>query len=177
MQKRTFKMRSIHLIAGACAAALFGAVTGASMPTDPLNRGIDAWDRLPPPDFGEDDLTGLSEPEALPDHYPIITPRGRFEVAELRDRGLYRNRRFGSDPNWIDGDEPAYEVAEVDYRYVPDEEFDYAPMPPKPQPGEDKALALAAAEQGALVAPVAKPRAIAAGARVIDVPVELAARQ
>lgn len=184
-------MRSTHLIAGACAAALIGAVTGASMPTDPLDRGIDAWDRLPQPDFaedgGEDGPAGLSEPEALPDHYPLVTPRGRFEVAELRDRGLYRNRRFGSDPYWIDDPEPAYEIADVDYRYLPDEGFDYAPAPPEraarsahspaSQPTEGKPLALAAADQGALVPALVKPRALAGGARVIDVAAELTARQ
>lgn len=34
------------------------------------------------------------ETRALPDHYPIVTPRGRFEVYELAERGLYSQARY-----------------------------------------------------------------------------------
>ena len=35
---------------------------------------------------------------ALPDHYPLVTPQGRFEVHELADRGLYSQARYAPYP-------------------------------------------------------------------------------
>ena len=112
-------MRSVHLFVGACAAALLGAVTGASIGTTPLERGVDAWDLIARPEAPAAEFEPNAEPQALPDHYPLITPQDRFEVGELRLRGLYRNRRFAMSSWWVDDFEPAYEIAAADYRYLP----------------------------------------------------------
>lgn len=112
-------MQSIRLFVGACAAVLLGAVTGASIDTTPLERRGDAGDLISRPEASAAEFEANAEPQALPDHYPLITPQGRFEVEELRLRGLYRNRRFAMSSWWVDDFEPAYEVAAADYRYLP----------------------------------------------------------
>jgi hypothetical protein len=188
-RKACLTMPSPRLIASACAAALLGAMTGASIATEPLERGIDAWDHLPQPDIDGEEADRLSEAKALPDHYPLVTPQGRFEVAELRDRGLYRNRRFAIDDYWIDSPEPAYELA-ADYEYIPADSYEPAPvrtaaearaaarasLEASPQEAGPPVLAVAEAEP--LAPPsVSRPPSLAGAPRVIDVSAELAARQ
>lgn len=119
---------------------------------------------------------------ALPDHYPIVTPEGRFEVYELSSRGLYRAARYapsGFDdadyaaalaydetlPAAIDGAD--IEIGDSPAAVVPGE-MAVAPaadLAPRfdPPPADDPATNPAAA--------VAPPTA-----RVIDVTAELAAR-
>jgi hypothetical protein len=118
-------MQRSHLVVGACAAAVAGALSGAAIDTTPVERGIDGWDHIAQRQFSESELAAVADDQpSLPDHYPLITPQGRFEVGELRDRGLYRNRRFGAAAGWDDWpepSEPAYAVASAEYRYLPDE--------------------------------------------------------
>lgn len=184
-------MRPHHLVAGACAAAIFGAVTGAAIRTEPLERGVDAWDQIPHPDTESESRTKLSEPEMLPDHYPLVTPRGRFEVAELRDRGLYRNHRFGSGPHWIEDPEPAYDLASVDYQYLPIDDYEPGPvrtasearaaareaLEAAPPPEEEPVVLAAAEEQPLAPPPLAEPPALAGEAGTIELPAELATRR
>ena len=183
-------MQSIRLIAAACAAAVFGAVTGTAIATDPIERGIDAWDHIPQPDLDDPDAAKLSAAKTLPDHYPLITPQGRFEVAELRDRGLYRNRRFGSDPYWIDAPEPAYELAAADHQYLPQDDYKPGPVQTaaearaaaraalRSEPEEERPVVLAAAEVEPLAPPpIERPAELAGASRMIDVSAELEGRR
>jgi hypothetical protein len=186
-------MRSIQLVAGACAAALFGALTGASIGTDPLERGANAWDHVPQPDFDGDSAALQDEPDGLPDHYPLVTPSGRIEVAELRNHGLYRNRRFAIDPYWDGYPEPDYELMAADYLYVPDEEPAPAARPapspapatrlaaasqpqPQPKPTENEPVVRAASAKPIAPPPLAELPALAGGAKTIEVAAELGGR-
>ena len=60
-------------------------------------------------DFASDN--GLSDQVAPPDHYAINTPEGRFDVAELSNRGIYSQRRFGwREAQWTPPPMPDYSV-------------------------------------------------------------------
>lgn len=164
------------MIAAAGIAALAGAVSGATINTKPLARGIDAWQHVPRAEFAARELERETYRTDLPDHYPLITPQGRIEVAELRDHGLYRNRRYGLSGGWYEpAEEPAYHVVEADYRYVPDDFARDAPPPPPPAWGQrDRPVALAAAAEPLSLE---QPVELAVQPRVIDVSAELAARR
>lgn len=183
-------MQSIHLFVGACAAALLGAITGASMNTSPLERGVGAWEQIPRHEASVSEFDAEAQRPALPDHYPLITPQGRFEVGELRQRGLYRNRRLALDTWWADPFEPAYEVAGADHRYIPGDTSEPATRDARetasgparglsPDPVEtDQPVVLAAAESEALAPPpIEPPPALAGGVRRIDLAAELARRR
>ena len=139
---------------GACAfAAIAGMVSGATVNTQPLQRaGIGMHEiARPQPAFDPFD-DGLPEQAALPDHYALSTPEGRFEVAELSSRGLYAQRRFGwRDASYVPLPEPAYADAEP----LPTESV----AAPEPQ-----------------VAAVAEPAPPEGEARTIDVETALASR-
>lgn len=173
-------MQRIHLAVGACVAALAGAVSGATINTTPLARGIDGWDHVPRHELSDSAIEAEERSAALPDHYPLITPNGRIEVSELRDHGLYRNRRYGArwTAGWYEPDEePAYTVVEADYRYVPDERFDSmrrtaTPVPAPAQPLDLEEPALLAAD----AAPMVPAQVAQVKPRTIDVTAALAAR-
>ena len=173
-------MQRSHMVVGACAAALAGAVCGASIDTTPLPRGIDAWDHIPRHQFTDAELALEAQGEALPDHSPLVTPQGRFEVGELRDRGLYRNRRFGMAAAWADWSdmpEPAYHVAAADYSYVPD---DPAPEPQRTaaRTAKSDAPVVRATSAEPLAAPeISEPVELPVTPRAINVATALAARQ
>ncbi len=77
---------------GAGAAVLFvGIASGAVIGKVPPMKHLAQDYLLPQAGGGELARTPSS---ALPDHYPIVTPEGRFEVYELSDRGLYRTARY-----------------------------------------------------------------------------------
>jgi hypothetical protein len=81
---------------GACAlVSIAGAVSGAAINATPIQQaGIGSEEiRRPAAAFDAAD-TGYRT-ESLPDHYAMITPQGRVEVAELSTRGLYAQDRFG----------------------------------------------------------------------------------
>lgn len=172
-------MDNKHLAVAAAAAALAGAVSGAAIDKTPLQRGADAWDQLPRYEIGESDFAALEARRDTPDHYPIVTPQGRFEVAELRDRGLYRNRRFGMQwtSDWPEYPEPAYEVAAADYEYLPPE-----PAPRRPVLAPASASETASERAPAILAANAEPLAgeaapaIEVRPRTIDVAATLASR-
>lgn len=88
-------MKPTAMLLSACVlAAIGGAVGGATINTTPIQRaGVGAPDfmRDPASFAGSADLN--AEP-ALPDHYDIITPEGRIEVAELTANGIYAQKRF-----------------------------------------------------------------------------------
>ena len=104
-----------------------GALTGATiggadmLEKDGLGGGIPEA-RHAPPEFDWDDRA------SLPDHYAIETPQGRFGVAELRWRGIERNRSSSAYDRALAHDmiaqDRALMEAEREYAaYVPDPRF------------------------------------------------------
>jgi len=90
-------MQATPLFIGACVlASIGGIVSGATINTQPLQRGGIGLEEINRPALAFDPSdSGLSDQVALPDHYALNTPNGRVEVAELSTRGLYAQRRFG----------------------------------------------------------------------------------
>ena len=165
-------MKATPMFLGACAlASIAGAVGGATTNTTPIQRGGIGSEMLPERYFAFDASdTGLAKAPALPDHYPVRTPEGRIEVAELSTRGLYSQQRFG----WR---ETAYEP--------PSEELfgDLSPDWTEPAAqGEFPALAELADPVAVPVPVLDIPQTVTASSngsvspRVIDVAATLAAR-
>ena len=80
----------------ALGGATGGAVIGAQIGETGIIRHASVGGERPQYDFQADyDRPNLARTdERPPDHYAIETPEGHFEVGELRERGLYRNRRY-----------------------------------------------------------------------------------
>lgn len=173
-------MQRTQMIVAAGVAALGGAVSGAAINTKPLPRGFDAWDHVARPELTASQFEVEDHRPPPPNHYPLVTPQGRIEVAELRNHGLYRNRRFAFVGGWYEpAEEPAFHMVEADYQYVPDDfSGDASPPPaappPRPSAAPERTVATAAdAEPLDLEEPVE----LAVKPRVINVPAELAGRQ
>ena len=83
----------------ALGGATGGAVIGAQIGETGIIRHASVGGERPQYDFQADyDRPNLARTdERPPDHYAIETPEGHFEVGELRERGLYRNRRYSPD--------------------------------------------------------------------------------
>ncbi len=110
-------MKATPLFLGACAlASITGVVSGASINTQPIQHAGIGMDEIARPEIAFDaGDTGLSDQVALPDHYALRTPEGRFEVGELSNRGLYAQRRFGwRDATWSPPPEPAFSEPQAD---------------------------------------------------------------
>lgn len=90
-------MKATPLFLIACTlASIGGIVSGATINTRMIQHAGDGMEQINRPAIAFDPTdTGLSDQVALPDHYALSTPSGRFEVAELSNRGLYAQRRFG----------------------------------------------------------------------------------
>jgi hypothetical protein len=90
-------MKAAPLFLAACAlASIGGIVSGATIDTEMIQHAGIGMNDIHRPEIAFDPAdTGLSDQVALPDHYALNTPSGRFEVAELSNRGLYAQRRFG----------------------------------------------------------------------------------
>lgn len=101
-------MNRTPLILGAIAvASCLGVAVGATVPTEPLSHMRSAAiAEIPRHDSALLDYEDAAKP--TPNHYPLETPEGRIEVAQLSDYGLYRNRRYN-----MQYDASAY--AEVEY--------------------------------------------------------------
>jgi hypothetical protein len=110
-------MKASPLFLGACAfASIAGAVGGATTNTTPIQNAGIGMDMIPDRPIAFDPSHSGLPDIAPPDHYPIVTPQGRIEVAELSTRGLYAQQRFGwrsanydavPEPALVD--EPAYD--------------------------------------------------------------------
>jgi hypothetical protein len=103
-------MQATPLFLGACAlASIAGVVSGTAIDTNPIQRGGIGLEEIARPaiDFASDG--GLSDQVALPDHYAINTPDGRFDVPELSSRGIYAQQRFAwRDAQYTPPPEPAF---------------------------------------------------------------------
>ena len=99
-------MRALPGVVGAIAVvAIGGAVAGAAIDTTP--RRVHTQTPLPAPGpIAIDDA-----PRALPaaNHYPINAAGETYEVAELRERGLYSQKRYTPRFAYEDGDTLAAE--------------------------------------------------------------------
>lgn len=84
------KLTLLSLGAGSISLVL-GAVAGESINTVPKTSGMDVLEAIPRHDL----VFSPAAPDQgiSPDHYPLVTPRGRVEVEDLWLHGLYRNRR------------------------------------------------------------------------------------
>jgi hypothetical protein len=82
---------SPRLLGAAAAVLLAGVSGGAVLGKVPQMQQRGVQEMLP-----QASVVHFESPQqaSLPDHYPIVTPQGRFEVHELRDRGLYRQARY-----------------------------------------------------------------------------------
>ena len=86
-------MRALPGIVGAAAVvAIGGAVAGAAIDTTP--RQVHAPPPLP--DRGPIAFEDKHRPLPAADHYPLKANGETYEVSELRERGLYSQKRFAS---------------------------------------------------------------------------------
>ncbi|MCT2559838.1 hypothetical protein N0B51_12710 [Tsuneonella sp. YG55] len=151
---------------GACAfASIAGAVGGATTNTTPIQNAGIGMEMLPerPIAFDRAD-SGIPE-VAPPDHYPMTTPYGRVEVAELSSRGLYAQQRFGwqtaryaplpepplveepaAEDRWIGADRAPPEL-EASPLAAPLEPLELAP-PPAGEAGQHRMIDVAATLPG-----------------------------
>lgn len=117
-------MRPTPWFVGACAlVSIAGAVSGAAINATPIQQAGIGSEEIRRPAVAFDAVDTGHRTESLPDHYAMITPQGRVEVAELSTRGLYAQDRYGYreaayEAPAYSADEPAYEsdpepVAEV----------------------------------------------------------------
>lgn len=110
-------MKATPMFLGACAfASIAGALSGATTNTVPIRNGGIGMDMLPERAIASA-FDRSQARSALPDHYPVITPSGRIEVAELSMRGLYAQQRFAwRSENYAPVPEPAaYEEPATDW--------------------------------------------------------------
>ena len=152
-------MQVTPVFLGACALmSIAGAVGGATINTQPIQKAGIGSEMLPRTDIAFDPSDdGLPE-AAPPDQYALSTPDGRVEIAELSVRGLYSQQRFG----WH---EASYEPP---------------PLPPWPEPSgewsiEESAGGPAHAEAAPAVVAAQAVDEPAVTPRMVDVATELAA--
>ena len=82
------------LVVTGAVIAIAGAVSGAAIGGTSVKYQKLSHDSLPEAAIQHAKAERGEASEPLPNHYAIETPEGRFEVAELRSRGLYRNERY-----------------------------------------------------------------------------------
>lgn len=115
------------ILMGAIVISASGASAGAAIGSTAMQsrHGFDY--EMPQQPHPAERAQVETTPVILPDHYPITTPRGRFEVAELRERGLYASRRFRTPY-----EEPPVSV-QVSYSETPDTPGDVSERPERPK--------------------------------------------
>jgi len=95
----------------ALGGATGGAVIGAQIGETDIIRHASVGGERPQYDFQADyDRPNFARTnERPPDQYAIETPEGRFDVGELRERGLYRNRRHSAYDAALAAEDAAWE--------------------------------------------------------------------
>ena len=107
------------LLTGAAALGpMLGIAVSGSINTVPKQPGGDMRALLDSIPQHEDPPFNLEQSASLPDHYPLVTPQGTIQVADLWLHGFYRDRRparFGYDfgPELYEFDAPAVELLPV----------------------------------------------------------------
>lgn len=185
-------MRFMPLLATALALGpVLGIAVSGSINTVPKQTGGDMLAMLDsiPQHADAQFSTGPSEQSSLlPDHYPLVTPRGTIQVAELWSHGLYRGRRparFEYEYDYDLGPELyAFELPAIEA--PSDANMDIAQEEPlyggeRNMAGQSVALGAApAGETGSMPAPPLSPDDVPArpaGPKVIDVAAVLARQQ
>lgn len=135
------------LLAAAAIVGIAGAASGAVIGLAPVLKRTAIGGERPASDFGGSppaDLVGTRD--LPPDRFAIETPTGRFEVAELRDRGLHRNRRPSTYDRALDADLAGW---------------DRSDSPSEPDPAfADRTWTEAGGEKFVRAVPASPPRAI-----------------
>ena len=86
-----------HILGAVAVVAIAGAVSGATIGDSPvLDRG--QTETMPTAQIVSASNAAMRNAERLPDHYPLKTPNGTVEVAELSLHGRMRDR--GGDLWW-----------------------------------------------------------------------------
>lgn len=95
----------------ALGGATGGAVIGAQIGETEIIHHTSLGGERPQYDFQADyDRPNFARTEERPpDHYAIETPEGHFGVGELRERGLYRNRRYSAYDAALAAEDAAWE--------------------------------------------------------------------
>ncbi|MBX7459097.1 hypothetical protein K3152_12630 [Qipengyuania sp. 1NDH17] len=102
-----------HILGAVAVVAIAGAVSGATIGDSPvLKRGL--TETMPEAPIVRASNSAMRDGKRPPDHYPLKTPDGTIEVAELSLHGRMRDR--GGDL-WWEGrdDERAYMDAGYDF--------------------------------------------------------------
>lgn len=117
--------RTVAIALAVSVVTLGGATSGALIGKSPVLQRDELGAELPQPDFSYS-ASNSSQPaqKVLPNHYPIETPEGRFEVNELRARGIMRNRHFSHYDRIY-----AQERMALDAQYADREAHPYEPDP------------------------------------------------
>lgn len=80
-----------HILGAVAIVAIAGAVSGATIGESPVvERGL--TESTPEAPIVRASNTALRDAKRLPDHYPLHTPNGTIEVAELALHGRLRDR-------------------------------------------------------------------------------------
>ena len=102
-----------HMLGAVAVVAIAGAVSGATIGDTPvLSQGL--TETIPDAPIVSASNAKMRNTERLPDHYPLKTPNGTIEVAELSLHGRMRDR--GGDMLWVGRDkERAHMNTEYDF--------------------------------------------------------------
>ncbi|MGE5952551.1 MAG: hypothetical protein ACM308_02855 [Qipengyuania vulgaris] len=102
-----------HILGAVAVVAIAGAVSGATIGESPvLKRGL--TETMPTAPIVSASSAAMRRAERLPDHYPLKTPNGTIEVAELSLHGRMRDR--GGDL-WWEGRDDARVTMSVGYDF------------------------------------------------------------
>lgn len=180
-------MEPKYLFLGALALAIVGGTTvGATMNTEPLQKVGDPLGSIPQHEFALRDTAAYARMQAPKDQYAIETTEGRYEVAELSARGLYRNRPYG--PRYYaqaveDRHDAAFDAQLASAEWKPDVNFADAEIERARLAARAEAAAQAVREAAAMPATVAATAPATPAVqpsegqpRTIDVTAELALR-
>ena len=121
-----------HMVGAVAVVAIAGAVSGAAIGDSPvLERGL--TETLPETPMMHASTNSMRDAKRPPDHYPLQTPNGTVEVAELSLHGRMRDR--GGDLWWEgrDHDQNYMEADYVFYETAGDELVEYERRPVKPR--------------------------------------------
>ena len=88
-----------HILGAVAMVAIAGALSGATIGESRMLAGGQG-DNLPETQLVTASNQAMRDAKSLPDHYPLKTPEGTIEVAELALHGRLRDR--GGDMRWQD---------------------------------------------------------------------------
>ena len=110
-----------YALAALLTGPILGIAASGTINTVPNQTGSDLLASIPRHASSDYEADELANSLNLPDHYPLVTPRGVVPVADLMTHGLYSNRRFRRVYYAFDDEipEPAKEIPAVSTRPEP----------------------------------------------------------